>query len=291
MTETAPSQGYITMAYGPRKFFEMAVNLALSVKRNDPKRPITLLYKDAAEMPDGVEQYFERCAPLENPHLYPGVTAKLAMYEPSPYAETLFIDADCLIMKRDMDRHWKKYGAQDFAISGDVVTSGSAYGCDVEKMMAATGAGYFIDMNSGVIFFRKSGLANKVFSNARKILAEGHADLAELRARRSDGLGDQPFFAAAMARNRVAPIAYTPEEGTIMATTWQARDIEFDMKNRVSRLKKPTGFRLLNRLWAKGWVQHETSIAHFIELKPLADYQRQSDWLRHHFGVEGYVFE
>jgi hypothetical protein len=291
MTDTPSSQGYVTMAYGPRKFFEMAVNLALSVKLNDPARPIALLYKDAAEIPGGAPQHFDRCMPFENLERYPGVTIKLGVYEPSPYAETLYIDADCLIVKRDMDRHWAKYGAQDFAISGEVVTSGAAYGCDVSEMMAAAGADYFCDMNCGIVFFRKSDGARKVFGDARALLAEGHKELIELRPRRGDGLSDQPYFAAAMARNNIKPVFYAPEEGTIMATTWQAKDVMFDVEKAIGRVKKPAGFRLFNRFWAKGWVQHESSVAHFIEMKPRALYQRQSDWLRGHFGVEPYAFE
>lgn len=278
------------MAYGARKFFEMALNAALSVRLNDPNRPVALLYKDRSELPDDLAGHFDFCEPFENPDAYPGMSIKLGVYEPAPFEENFYLDADCLIMKADMDRHWDKYGAQDFAIAGDVVTGGAAYGCDIGKMMAAAGVEYFLDMNCGVLFFRKSAQAQKVFDDARALLAERHPDLIEQRARRGDGLSDQPYFAAAMAKNGLKPVAYAPVEGTIMATTWRARDIEFDFERRVSRLKKPAGFRILDRFWATGWAPHETSIAHFIELKPLADYQRLSDWLRDHFGVPQFDF-
>ncbi len=285
------SQGYVTMAYGQRRFFEMAVNLALSIRLNDSSRPVTLLYKDRSELPEEHAEFFSACRPFENPDGFSGVAIKLGVYEPSPYNETFFVDADCLIMKRDMDRHWEKFGAQDFAIAGDVVRSGSAYGCDVEKMMAAAGVDYFCDMNCGVLFFRKSDKAQMVFSHARALMEERHPDLIELRSRRNDGLSDQPYFAAAMARNGIQPVSYAPQEGTIMATTWQASDIEFDLAKGVSRLQKPTGFHLLGRFWAKGWVRHETSIAHFIELKPRKTYQQVSDRLRDHFGVPRFRFD
>lgn len=279
------------MAYGPRKFFEMAVNLALSIKLNDPARPITLLYKDKSELPEGAAQHFDHCAPFENLERYPGVTIKIGIYEPSPYEETLYVDADCLIVKRDMDRHWAKYGAEDFMISGDIERRDETKSGHAQKIMNAVDIDYYIHMNAGVIFFRKSPRAEKVFEDARNMLDARHPDLLDERVRRGDGLSDQTFFAAAMARNKVMPISYTAEEGTIMATTWQAKDVVFDVENGVGKLKKPTGFRLLNRFWAKGWVQHETSVAHFIEMKPRAIYQRQSDWLRTHFGVAPYAFE
>jgi hypothetical protein len=286
----AARQGYVTMAYGARKFFEMAANLALSVKLNDPLRPITLLHKKSTPPPTEIAMLFDRAIPFENEEKYPGVTIKLAIFEPTPYAEAFYIDADCLLMKPDMDRHWAKYGASDFNISGDVKTTGSAYGCDVEKMMAAAGVSYFIDMNCGIIFFRKNDGGRRVFEAARALQAERHPDLIETRPRRGDGLSDQPYFAGAMARNGVRPVSYTPEEGTLMATTWRASGIDFDLENRRSQLKKPTGFFLLDRLWAKGWVAHDTTVAHFIELKPLAEYQRLSDWLRDRFGVPRFDF-
>ena len=279
------------MAYGPRKFFEMAVNLALSIKLNDPARPITLLYKSHDELPDDIAKHFDQCIAFENPSEFPGVTIKLAIYKPTPYDETFYIDADCYLMKRDMDRHWAKYGVQDFAISGDVVTSGSAYGCDVEKMIAAAGVDYFIDMNCGIIFYRKGEKGETVFRDASAYMREGNPDLIETRARRGDGLSDQPYFAAAMAKNNLKPVSYTAEEGTIMATTYRAADIQFDLATATSRLKKPTGFYLLDRFWAKGWVQHDTTVAHFIEQKPLDQYQALSDWLRDHFGVPRFQFE
>lgn len=288
---TEPTQGYVTMAYGPRKFYEMAVNVALSAKLNDPGRPVTLLYKDSDAAPTEFADYFDQCVPIPNADAFPGVTIKLGIYEPSPYAETFYIDADCLIMKRDMDRHWQKYGRQDFAISGDKLTSGSAFGCDVEEMMAAAGVEYMMNGNCGVLYFRKGLTAQKVFADARALMAARDPALIETRPRRGDGLSDQPYFSAAMARNQITPVSYTAEEGTIMATTWRAADIQFDLATNRSRLKKPTGFHILGRLWAKGWVQHETSIAHFIELKPRGLYQRQSDWLRHYFSVRRFQFD
>lgn len=291
MTETAGGQGYITMAYGSRKFFEMAANLALSVRLNDPARPITLLYKDEAELPDGVAAHFDHCAPFQDASDYPGVTIKLGIYEPAPYAENFYLDADCLLMKPDMDRHWEKYGRQDFTIAGDVCVGGTQYGCDVKKMMAAAGVDYFVAGNYGVVYFRKNAGGEKVFADARKFLRERHPDLIEMRPRRGDGLSDQPYFSAAMARNGLKPVSYAPEEGTIMATTWRANRIDFDLETGRGRLRKPAGFRIMNRFWAKGWIEHDTTIAHFVELKPLKVYQRLSNRLRDRFGAPRFEFD
>ncbi len=44
------TQGYLTLATGDRRFFDAAVNVALSVRLNDEKRPISLLCDDPAKL-------------------------------------------------------------------------------------------------------------------------------------------------------------------------------------------------------------------------------------------------
>lgn len=285
------AQGYVTMAYGAPKYFEMAGNLALSVRYSDPGRPITLIHKPDQPPPAHIGALFDQCAAVGDVSRFPGMTIKLAVYEPAPYAENMFIDADCLLMKPDMDRHWARYGVADFNMAGEIRRTGSLFGCDVARMMAAADAPYMIDANSGVFFFRKNEAGAAAFATARQICDARHPDMMEQRARRGDGLGDQPYFAAAMARAGTTPVSYTPEEGTIMATTYRADRIDFDLAARRATLRKPTGFRIAGRLWARGWVAHDTSIAHFIELRPRRAYQRLSDWLRAKYGVPAFVFE
>lgn len=286
---TAPSQGYVTIAYGHRKFYEMAVNFALSVKLHDPKRPVCLLYKQSDPVPEDIAEAFDRLAPFENEDRYPKMLIKLAIYEPSPFDETFYMDADCVLLKGDMDRHWQKYGADDFMIAGDKRTASDDLSEQEKGMMAATDTDYVVDMNAGVIFYRKSERAAKIFADAGRLAIDPDPSLVEERAR-DDGLSDQTFYSAAMAMNHVDPIRYDPEEGTIMATTFRARRINFDIIEGRGRLEKPAGFRLLGRFLAKGWVRHDTTVGHFIDGKPAALYQRTSDALRDHFGWPRYEF-
>ena len=286
-----PRQGYVTMAYGKRKFFEMAANLALSVKLNDPGRPICLLYKEGETVPEDIAALFDDVVAMPSSDRYPGVSIKLAIYEPTPYDEALYVDSDCFIMKPDMDRHWAKYGAQDFGCAGVKRQSGFFYNHDVAEMTAAAGVDHMIQMNCGVLFYRKSEGGLALFEQARAYLDEQNPALIENRKwRRGDGLSDQPYFSAAMAKCGIEPVSYTPEEGTIMATTYRARDFDFDLFAGRARLKKPTGFRIAGRLWAKGWVDHDTSVGHFINCEPLGLYQKLSDDLRGHFDRPKYEF-
>lgn len=284
------NQGYVTIAYGARKFFEMAVNLALSVKLNDPGRPICLMHKGAETVPGGVSDIFDDVVAFPANDHYVGTAIKLTIDRIAPYDEVFYVDSDCIILKKDMDRHWRKHAEDDFMMAGEMRTDGFISSLDVKRMMEAAGVGYVVDMNSGAFFFRRSKKSKRVFETARHLYHDKQGEFTEIRARRADGIGDQAFFGAAMAVCDIRPLAYDPCEGTIMATTYRARNIDFDLDQPCSSLEKATGFRILGRFWAKGWVKHDTTIGHFVDGMPKKVYQRVSDQLRAKFDWPSYDF-
>jgi hypothetical protein len=157
-------------------------------------------------------------------------------------------------------------------------------------MMEAARVDFIYQINAGLIYYKRNAAAQRVFCEALALFEAADPVMMEIRKRRGGVAADQPFLAAAMAKCGVDAVSYDPAEGTVMATTYRARGFEFDIENGVSRLKKATGYRLMDRFFAKGWVQHDTSIGHFIGLRPGAQYQRLSDFLRDRFGVSRYRF-
>ncbi len=292
MQETTPDieTGYITIAYGGEKYFQMALNLALSVRLHDPARTITLACPENAQYLDKISGAFAKIVSLPNGDQLSGSLHKLSLFELTPYCKTLFLDADCLIMKPDMERHWRKLSPYAFMIPGEKRTSGKLYGFDVAEMMAASNAPYIAAMNAGKIYFDQSPEARAVFATVRDLYEKRPEAMTDMRAKRSGVCADQPFFGAAMGIHGIDPVTYRPEEGTIMATTYLARDVDFDISTGKARLKKAAGYYFLNRFLAKGWVQHDTSIGHFIGLKPLQAYQRASDFLRRRYDVPLFSF-
>ncbi|MCB2011973.1 MAG: hypothetical protein KDF64_15505 [Geminicoccaceae bacterium] len=289
---TGVTQGYVTVAFGSRKFFEMAVNLALSVRLNDPGRPVCLIHKASQEVPADVAGVFDDLAafPADDEDAYDGTALKLIIDRATPYDETFYIDSDCVILKKDMQRHWATFANSDFMVCGEKRTEGNVYSLNVPAMMDAAGIDYFVEMNSGVIFFRKSQLGNRVFETARDLYRNQSRVFTEVRSGRGDGINDQAFFGAAMAACGIEPITYPASNGALMATTYRARNIEFDLDKPLSFLEKPTGFRILNRFWAKGWVRHDTTIGHFVNGMPKGIYQRISDQLRAKFDWNSFDF-
>jgi len=278
-------QGYITLATGDRFYIELAINLALSIKLNDPKRPICLIMDEGATLPEEYTPYIDEIAYLKSKPGFHGCLNKLRVNEVSPYEESLFIDSDCILLKNDMDRHWSKFQAPGFKIAGGKVTKGNWYGFDIQDVIKTLGINYIVQMNSGVFYFRKSQETEHFFETALRLVND-HKDLLGTYHRNKLQLADEPFIGAAQGLLWITPLSYTPEEGAIMITTIQSEDIKFDPFTQTSIMTRKTDFRLLGRFLPRKRVAHSPSIAHFVKLKPKSIYLRISDQLRGQYGLQ-----
>ena len=287
------TRGYMTIATGRRDFIELAVNLALSVKKFDPEKPIGLMHDKSIEyLPSSLRGLFDHFADTRDFPEKDQITTlnKLLLFRASPFDETIFMDADCLVVKSDMDRHWDKMAAQPFNIAGAKMSSGEWRGLDIGVVCEALGVDYIVQMNGGVIFFNKSDEAKAVFDAGGRLFQERKDVLTVIRKNYNNTYADEPVMAAAMGVNKIEPASYSPEEGSIMITTLHARNIAFDLSTETARIDKPAGFWIANRLLAKKWVRHSPTIAHFIKLRPKKVYQALSDELRREAGAPLYDF-
>ncbi len=274
------SQGYLTLATGDRQFFDAAVNLAISVRLNDAERPITLLCDDASKLDVGEKEQFDRIIVALPGTLGVGCAGKLDVPGFLPYDETMFLDSDCLLMKRDMNRHWQKLATQCFNVAGNTAKKGSWYTFEISEVCKALGLAYMVHMNSGVMYFRKGpGLdefletVSDLRENSQDILFVQHRDM-------NFQIADEPIWSAAMGRAKMVPASYSAGEDGVMETTYMARDFKFDPIDHLSELHKSKGYWLLGRFFSKGWVKHSPTIAHFIRFRPRAIYRECASQLR-----------
>jgi len=274
------SQGYLTLATGDRRFFDAAVNLAISIRLNDVERPISLLCDDLSKLADDEKPLFDRIIVALPGTLGVGCAGKLDVPSFLPYDETMFLDSDCLLMKQDMDRHWQKLGTQCFNVSGNTVEKGTWYTFEIEKVCKALDLPYMVMMNSGVMYFKKGAelddfliTVNDLRENSQDILFVQHRDM-------NFQIADEPVWSAAMSKLNMLPARYSAEEGGVMETTYNARGFQFDPFDHVSILQKSKGFWVFGRLFSKGWVVHSPSITHFIRFKPRRIYRECVDQLR-----------
>ena len=278
-------QGYITLATGSSYYIELAINLALSIKLNDPTRPVCLVIDEGMKLPPKYTPFIDDLAYLQERTGFNGCLNKLRLHEISPYDESMFVDSDCILVKNDMDRHWHKFQAPGFSIAGGKVTRGHWYGFDITETNAALGIEYMVKMNSGVFYFRDGPETEEFFDTALK-LVDTHKHLLGSFHRNKLQLADEPFIGAAQGLLGMTPLSYAPEEGTIMVTTIQSGDIQLDPFTKESHLIRKDDFRLLGRFLPRRRVTHSPSFAHFVKLKPRPIYNRIANDLRNYYGLQ-----
>jgi len=283
------TRGYVFLATGARRYHEMAINAALSAKLHEPDMPVCLIH-DSARIPDYARDVFDDLVEMPPQEGFVGIMNKMLIYEYSPYDETFFVDGDCFIMRPDMTRHWGKYGMQDFNMAGEAASTGSWYGFDIASACAKVNVPYLVKGNTGVFFFRKGAFAKDVFDQARYFVRERSDVLGVIHQKRSGQFSDEPFIGAAMGKLGVDPVGYTPQEGTIMATTLYARGCKGDLELGVSELKKPSSGLPTDRIWALSYVKHTPTIMHFISLKPRKLFTHLSRQVRQKFDLPHYDF-
>jgi hypothetical protein len=288
--ENTLHQGYITLATGPRTYLEMAVNLMLSLKHNDPKRQTCVVLDEGTSLPDEFKPFIDHVAYLSPREGFHGCLNKLRLSELSPFEESMFVDADCLLVKADMDRHWSKFQAAGFNIAGGKVTNGRWYDFDINEAITTIGIPYMVKMNSGVFYFRKGEETEKFFATTHLLVSQ-HKNLLGSFHRNRLQLADEPFIGAALGVHNMVPISYTPNEGSIMITTVNSSQASFDPIQRVSSILKHDDFLLRGRFFPRKKVKHSPSFAHFVKLKPRAVYQSCADTLRDQYGLPPYLMK
>jgi len=281
-------QGYITLATGSRFYLDLAMNLVLSLKLNDSQRPVCVVTDPAMEIPADYRKFIDHVVFINSKPGFNGCLNKLRINELSPFEETMFVDSDCILLKKDMNRQWNKFQGPGFRSAGAKVTTGHWYGFDIADVIRKLGIDYMRTLNSGVFYFRNDAESAKFFATALE-LVENHKELLGSFHRNKLQLADEPFIGAALGKLKIPTLDFDAAEGTIQVTTIKATNIHFDPFTQTSAITRHDDYRLLGRFFPRKHVQHSPSFAHFVKLKPKAVYQRISDQLRDHFQLPRFV--
>lgn len=281
------NQGYITLATGPRPYLEMAINLLLSLRLNDPSRETCIVIDEGATLPEAYRGCVDHIIHLPARDGYFGCLNKLRLNELSPFDESMFVDADCILVKNDMDRHWRKFKSNGFNIAGGKVTQGGWYDFDIQEVIKTLGIPYMVKMNSGVFYFKRGLETDNFFATTQSLVMQ-HKELLGSFHRNKLQLADEPFIGVAFGMLGMEPVAYQAEEGSIMITTVNSSKPRFDPLKNISSVLKHDDFRILGRFFPRKKVKHSPSFAHFVKLKPHPVYQFCADGLRRRFGMPVY---
>lgn len=145
------------MAVGKPRYVEMAVDMALSLREHS-ELPIAIAV-DAGLEPGVRELYggvFDSIVLVPDRFLN-GRALKYGTAVASPYEETMFVDADCLVL-RTLDDLWSVLDRTDMAMVGEHLSSSedeNHHGFSTRSLMRRFGLDRYLKTNSGLFCFRR----------------------------------------------------------------------------------------------------------------------------------------
>jgi hypothetical protein len=189
--------GIITIAQGEKRYIEMAKMLALSLMHTNPHiRRAIVTDAPETEFADLYDTYIPY-----NPTLGNGITQKLYINKYSPFTETLFIDADCLVFK-PLDDMLSICRPHPFAVFGGPISTGQWY-MDVAQVCKKFDLAAIPLFNGGTYYFNDETVATNIYNKARELAAD-YKQLGFTTFRGS--INEEPLVAVAMAINKVEAV-------------------------------------------------------------------------------------
>lgn len=193
-----PSRGFVTIATGSAKYYTMALRLLKSYRKHTyTDIPFAIICdRDTPEA-----QAFDQVVLMDHPTR--SYLDKLSLYRYAPYDETIFIDADSLILQ-DPSGLWEDFGDGD-----DVSCYGCTYPLDSDRAwFTYDGCGaykkdisFLIDLHGGIYFLRKGARCTSIFQTAIA-LAENYSSYS---FRTFEKPADEPVLAMSLAIHNSHP--------------------------------------------------------------------------------------
>jgi hypothetical protein len=191
-------RGFVTIATGDDKYYMMAANLLRSYRKwATDDTPFAII----CDRETGDTAGFDTVVVMEQANR--SYLDKLLLYCYTPYEETIFIDADSLILS-DPAGLW-----EDFADGDDV----SCYGCKLpldsnQGWFSHDGCGkykenvqYLVDLHGGIYYLRKSERCQAIFETALDLATH----YTEYSFRHFSQPADEPVLAMALAIHQSVP--------------------------------------------------------------------------------------
>ncbi|MBO1073527.1 glycosyltransferase family protein [Roseomonas marmotae] len=273
-------EGYLLLATGPAKYVEMARNLAASIRVMDGTRRICLVHDENAELGPQDRKLFDDFSVLEDHPLYPGFMNKIRLFKTSPYQRAMFVDVDCLLMKRDIDAYWEMMRPYPFAITGGRRTSGEWKGADIARLLQQEGAPYLVQMNSGVFSFDQSPAAAQFFEGLNDYYLRRREHLGVGLHRGKPAQTDEIYIGLWMGLNGLDSCNGRIGDASLMVSTWRAFGMRFDPAHGISVIRKPRRSIAGIPTPIFGWDRISPTFVHFIGLKPRRQYDRLARYFR-----------
>ncbi len=189
-------KGFITIATGAERYFQLAVNL-LNSYRYATKEPLPF-----AILTDKENEYtklFDDVVILDEPTC--SYLDKMTLLKYTPYDETIFIDADCLAYG-DLNRYFDQ-----FSVGAEVSCFGRALPMDSQEgWFKAENAGKYKDqihfvtsLHGGVIYIRKNHTENETCHRAYDLCMDILKDYSDYDFFYFKKPADEPIYGLVLA--------------------------------------------------------------------------------------------
>lgn len=186
------NKGVLTIAYGKPKYVAQAINLARSIRLRDPHLPLAV----ATDFPSALfSGYYDQVIPWDFA-AWPELVSKLEIYAITPFATTLFLDADCLVVQ-SLQKVFAYFAGQDFAVFGRNEAD-AIWFCSVAAVQAVAPSPTYPVFNGGLYYFTQSAQAAEIFQRARQLFQA--YDELQLKRTRTNRENDEPLISLAMAQ-------------------------------------------------------------------------------------------
>lgn len=152
-------RGFVTLATGRPRFLEMAVDMALSL-REHTDLPVGLIADEplAARTRRDFAEVFDEIT-LLSPRFLDGRVRKYGVASASPFEETVYVDADCIVLG-PLDHLFEALAEHEVALLGEQLTRDedeNHHGFSTRRLMERFGLDRYLKTNSGVLVFRRPG--------------------------------------------------------------------------------------------------------------------------------------
>ncbi len=273
-------EGYLLLATGDVRYLEMARNLAASIRVMDGTRRICLVHDENYGGDISDKRLFDDYAILEDNPIYPGFMNKIRLFSASPYTRSMFVDADCLLLKRDINNYWNAARPSPFSITGGRCETGEWKGVNVEALLQQEGASHLFKVCSGVFCFDKSAIAMGFFAGLNNFYLRrmGHLGIGLHRGKPAQT--DEIYIGLWMGLTGIGNCIDNIGENSWSVSTWRAFWLSLDPALGKAILRKPKRSiaGIPNPL--TGWDRLSPSFVHFVGLRPHGPYKRMSAYFK-----------
>lgn len=230
-----PGRAVFTLALGKDVYFRMAFALARSFLRHGTGGGLDFVLvtdRPVSERPPDLSMVRWIEVP---PGTYgSGFCPKLYLDKLAPAEQSLFVDADCLVV-RSLVEAFDVFAGKPVGVLGRAISSGEWFG-DVATTVRRLGVPNMPRFNGGVYYLEPGVVCDAIYATARQLLPR-YDELGFVRLRGSEN--DEVLMSAALAIHEVPPVL---ADGWIMHTAMEAPGgLEIDALMGSAVLYNPKG--------------------------------------------------